>query len=784
MLDEKKGLRYLNLFPDSIILPDRTTIKHADKKWQSPSQCFFQTDLYTTFFGPYINDEIEKRLFGELDDVGAKAVRAFISKDPVAQHKNFQEFFTYIDAQKIRTPKGLDWIKKNYPRLDQLNLMIEMQAIRNMNCTIWTEGVREIVSAANSPIKFIVSDHPVTIYNYAFPPDCPQCKYPSDPEIALKGTQTIFPLDMDHCLILTNYEYAKSPDGQLPDEKRTHARNYRQSMVRTDAFIRSRFLSEGEVKKINLIIKRRARRYLAAAKEEWLYPEKEISEPWSELRDVLLPRDGLWQFGGETYVGYKDGTSSYQDAFGRTQPESKHLKKTPKKDPKRNDYCPCGSAKHFKNCCEGKSPEDRPSWNELSIRERNVVFANGIEDILGLNKGKTWSDVRKDLSDDQISKIHELYGFLWPLETDLVSLLPKPDKSSRALYTGIVDPRTVFDVAVNLILYFDEVIIQGPFINPWAIKPEYSPIKSPNQYKIQTIKNIALFLNLMPFIQAGYINFIPDPCAFDLHMRQQIMHMAESRSAGMQISVDDKETMMWLQKEDFIRTLYCLPENSQRRMLRQAIPNISENEIETTLKKLREMALEDPLALLQEDIFTGKGGQLQIQHMIPNFEVSMFLAQVTGAVLCTDSNHRWEEIVKAQSHVGRMPEDDWKKVADLISSKKYTVCYPPEVVFSIRKEGKMMDLRNSICAIFNAIQKTSTPSRNIVKYHSGIFSDSYRRAKKETKKIEISGLCADVSCLMPRGGIVHNNVQRLLLSNMVQRRLNNVPMAIFFKVTG
>ena len=52
-------------------------------------------------------------------------------------------------------------------------LMFEMQGIRMMHCTIWSEGVREIVSAEDADVKFIISDHPVTIYNYAAPPEAP-----------------------------------------------------------------------------------------------------------------------------------------------------------------------------------------------------------------------------------------------------------------------------------------------------------------------------------------------------------------------------------------------------------------------------------------------------------------------------------------------------------------------------------------------------------------------------------------------------------------------------------
>jgi hypothetical protein len=81
------------------------------------------------------------------------------------------------DIQKIRTPKGLDWLKAQYPALTQNELMFEMQGIGMMHCTIWTEGVREIVSAEDADVKFIISDHPVTIYNHAVPPEARMCAY-------------------------------------------------------------------------------------------------------------------------------------------------------------------------------------------------------------------------------------------------------------------------------------------------------------------------------------------------------------------------------------------------------------------------------------------------------------------------------------------------------------------------------------------------------------------------------------------------------------------------------
>jgi hypothetical protein len=270
-------LAYLDMKPPQRVLDDGRVITERFIFDAPTSRCFRQMDLYSTFFGASVNDEIERRLFGSIDAKGSSAIRAFAGSDLSEWHHHFKTLFEYIDIQKIRTPKGPDWLKDQYPTLDQNELMREMQGIRMMHCTIWAEGVREIVSAEDADVKFIISDHPVTIYNHAVPPDAPMCAYPSDPAIALKASQTIFPLNRDFCLILTNLEYAQDPSTSARD-KRTFARNYGTSMVRTDKFIRTRKLSGQEVVRINYILKARARRYIAAGRKEWLYPEQTVSD--------------------------------------------------------------------------------------------------------------------------------------------------------------------------------------------------------------------------------------------------------------------------------------------------------------------------------------------------------------------------------------------------------------------------------------------------------------------------------------------------------------------------
>src|SRR5262249_34520465 len=113
----RNKLAYLDMKPFQRVLDDGRVITGRNLFDSHTARCFWQTDLYSTFFGASINDEIERRLFADIDARGSSAVRAFTGTDISEWHRHFKTLFEYIDIQKIRTPKGLDWLKAQYPML-------------------------------------------------------------------------------------------------------------------------------------------------------------------------------------------------------------------------------------------------------------------------------------------------------------------------------------------------------------------------------------------------------------------------------------------------------------------------------------------------------------------------------------------------------------------------------------------------------------------------------------------------------------------------------------------
>jgi hypothetical protein len=781
----RSSLAYVDMTPDQKVLPDgRVIVQNSAWDDTSTSRAFRQKDLYSTFFGTSVNDEIERRLFGDIDGRGSKAVRAFIGTDVSEWHEHFQTFFEFLDIQKIRTPKGLDWLKAQYPALSQNELMFEMQGIRMLHCTIWAGGVREIVSAEDSAVKFITSDHPVTIYNHAVPPTDAACAYPGDPGIALRGSQTIYPMDRNHCLIFTNLEYAKDP-GIGPLEKRTFARNYRQSLTRIDAFIRSRKLNAHEVAQINFIMKKRARRFIGAGRKEWLYPERTVTESWSELRKTLLPpKGGMFHFGGEIFVGYESGDVHYQDEYGRTEkPREFLIKKVPDKPLRPGDYCGCGRGKSFKECCQSKPEALRPAWNEKSIRERNLMLQNGIVNVLELETGKDWVQIRRELTDEKIGKIYNLYEGLWPLETDLLALLPKPDGEPRAVYTGSIHPSSITDFALAAPLYFGELIVAHPFVHPGVIKKEMRPTENPKSYRQEFLKTILFFLNVMPLVDLGLINLIPDPCDFDFHLREQMMRMARARAP--RFDPKDDPRLRGTMEEDHRRGIMLMPPDAMRRQLRKLKPDLSDKEVEAAMRAGVQMRERDPLAVLQEGSMEGgkAGGQMSMFKLAPNFEMTMYVAQATGACIVTDSPFRWTEVQDAIRRRFKAATPGLAALVTAIERSKFA--FPQNttdvVDAALKKTGAGYPdlLRDLFKYLSNLAERGAKPNREA--QFVGRFAKVHAAAQSNLKKSDLPVKEGRASCIFPPGGIQDNTVNRLLLMSSSERHLSSVPMAFFIE---
>ena len=413
------------------------------------------------------------------------------------------------------------------------------------------------------------------------------------------------------------------------------------------------------------------------------------------------------------------------------------------------------------------------------------MLQNGIEKVLGLDGGKDWVQIRRELTDEQIKEVYFLYEALWPLETDLLALLPKPDGVARAVYTGSIHPLSITDFALAAPLYFGELIVAHPFIHSGAIAKVYRPTENPKHYRQEFLKSIIFFVNLMPLVQLGLVNLIPDPCDFDFHLRDQMMSMARARARVLRFDSNNDPRLKKQMEEDNRRSLMLMPPDAMRRQLRKANPDMSEEQVEATMRFAERERELDPLAVLQEGSLEGgkEGGQMNMFKLAPNFEMTMYLAQATGACIVTDSPFRWSEVKRAIRRGVTMATPGLATFSGEMRAVKFA--FPQNVTDVVDHAVKKTcagypDLMRGLFKYLSHFEECGAkPNREA--QLAGRFAKVHAAAQAALKKSGVFAKGGRISCVLPPEGIQDNTINRLLLMSSSERHLSSVPMAFFIE---
>jgi hypothetical protein len=312
-------LWYLDLKPERVVIDRRRSFTRQALRRMYPAECFWLKDLYILRFGKNVTDVIEKIFFGTVDAHGHKSVRFFATHpiDRIGLNPAYNGLLGFIAAQRLRTPRGLDWLRKQAGVQDQNRVLMVMREMFEAYNAMWMEGTWEIVSARNSATKFIISDDPVTFFNRKIYPG--EAAYPGGDDFPKVGTRTIFPLGPDFCLIITHLQLIRNPRCK-PLETRVNARLFGTTLGYLVGIQNGRELDEIEVARINYILKKRATKYIAAGRKEDLYPEAALGNTdWSKLDDdwFLLPNVWKVHFTSGMVMGMDDGRRIAIDEYGR-----------------------------------------------------------------------------------------------------------------------------------------------------------------------------------------------------------------------------------------------------------------------------------------------------------------------------------------------------------------------------------------------------------------------------------------------------------------------------------
>jgi hypothetical protein len=320
----------------------------------------------------------------------------------------------------------------------------------------------------------------------------------------------------------------------------------------------------------------------------------------------------------------------------------------------RNDLCPCGTGKKFKQCCYRKVDwngifRSGSDWRPyLSVRGRNLHFANRIAEILQLDSHKNLADYKKGFTEKAVREIYEAIFEVWAPNSDITTILQSTSDDVAGLYIGDYDIEYISRGIVRHSIYANKILVVDPFVYHSSVKDEYNPILEPAQYRTQTLKNVNFWLSLLPWIESGLIEVIRTPADFDRRLnwesmqrqRKKFEETAELKEASERSVEELKERHM--EKQAQTHLLLSAPDSYIEGLIKKLGLEKEEYTAKDFLKYVNKQRESDPNFL--EPVGPGSDGQLHMMSTGAIYDIAQLTASITKSYIVTDIYYKWREI--------------------------------------------------------------------------------------------------------------------------------------------
>ncbi len=376
-----------------------------------------------------------------------------------------------------------------------------------------------------------------------------------------------------------------------------------------------------------------------------------------------------------------------------------------------------------------------------SLRERNLTLMDTVDDIFDVRNATEWRDVKRNITADRIRQFYKIVAEIWPPDTNLTRLLPRPDNKLKALYLGDVHPESLVRNVFRFGLYTEEIFIIDPFHKPWRMANEWSPTENPNIFKEDTLKLIYFAARIEPWIRAGLVTLIPDPGDFDPELEQRTEELAKKRllslgeeevRSSLKVFTEDMASF----SEDTIRYLACFQETEVINLLRKANPKITEQEITDKLTQLKQFGEDDPLAL--EEAPDQIGNQLLVGRTGVNTEMSLYISEITGAFPYTSLQIKWRDLLRMGGELSATAKV-WTPLTKAFQDLEFKFLNNVDSRFAcaMRADGRLEDLRVFLRRLWKTID--GSPEADKIDTLARDFRDEltheYHKAEAEWSKI-------------------------------------------------
>jgi hypothetical protein len=372
-----------------------------------------------------------------------------------------------------------------------------------------------------------------------------------------------------------------------------------------------------------------------------------------------------------------------------------------------NDPCPCWSGKKFKKCCHGRIDWEtvlrsgKDHLQLMSIRGRNLLFANAISDALGLDptaEELSLSNYKMAFTPSAVRRIYESITEIWPRDTNIQSLLERTQTDVSGLYIGDYHPSYVSRALVRHSVYANKILLVDPFPHPYILSNEYNPLLNPEQHRTQTLKNVNFYMSILPWIDAGLVEFIRTPADFDRHLNFESMLRAKTLVANPQLqpalaaTVDDLKNRHY-KTEALHAMLLSAPDSYIRGIFKELSLGDKKYTEDDFLEYIHSIRDNDPDFL--EPLGTGpKSAQLHMVSSGGNYEMASVAARMSGSYLFTDLQAKWAMIEHDRAN-NNAENVVWSPFAKALQNTKlhYLNNLSLDHALKLRSEGRLEGLR-------------------------------------------------------------------------------------------
>jgi hypothetical protein len=367
-----------------------------------------------------------------------------------------------------------------------------------------------------------------------------------------------------------------------------------------------------------------------------------------------------------------------------------------------DDLCHCGRLKRYKNCCKQhpvNELESRIQKLDLTTRSRLTVeavryflYSGSSADPYG----------QRSLTTDSVSNFYRYLSDLWPHRLKALDALRtvREEQSLSGYYVGDPRPETILHNVARLSLYADRIFVEQPFYMPWSLRDEYDPVTHPGPVMQDTRKWAVATLLMQPWIDAGMIEFVPDPSDFNQPLREAFWASGKRREAEGKIRILPEDLAMYKEffKRDWLRQLYSLTDDEIVARMRASI-GLSERDVPRVLEYIYGERDRDPLYVANA---AEHNPLMRVQ--VPTIEQTILSCGLTGAFPFTDQRGKWLEITE---NLETLPADaeTWSPLTRAFSecNLEFLNIEDARLAYRIRDEGYLKSFRAFLRDLWKAI---------------------------------------------------------------------------------